>query len=163
MKNLIFSATIIFSFSINAQVWIEDSDCNSKSRAMVNEAIDHMTNLEPLVSMGLAKAALIVDNQCECAKLVLAAISSPNPNWGSRKSKLEKIDITKLSDEENGWYELLVATTSGEEDWDSTYEKVLEKFPNSPLFNWFGTNRQDGTYSKYADNFPDMQLLPIIC
>ena len=156
MKNLIFSATIIFSFSINAQVWIEDSDCNSKSRAMVNEAIDHMTNLEPLVSMGLAKAALIVDNQCECAKLVLAAISSPNPNWGSRKSKLEKIDITKLSDEENGWYELLVATTSGEEDWDSTYEKVLGKFPNSPLFNWFGTNRQDwSTYSKYADNFPE--------
>lgn len=156
MKNLIFFATIIFSFSINAQVWIEDSDCNSKSRAMVNEAIDHMTNLEPLVSMGLAKAALIVDNKCECAKLVLAAISSPNPNWGSRKSKLEKIDITRLSDEENGWYELLVATTSGEEDWDPTYEKVLGKFPNSPLFNWFGTNRQDwSTYSKYADKFPE--------
>ena len=109
MKNLIFFATIIFSFSINAQVWIEDSDCNSKSRAMVNEAIDHMTNLEPLVSMGLAKAALIVDNKCECAKLVLAAISSPNPNWGSRKSKLEKIDITNT-------YNLKKTLTRGRKD-----------------------------------------------
>jgi len=156
MKFLILSLSIMLSISVNSQVWIEDSNCNSKSSDMVNEAINYMTNIEPLVALGLAKAAIMVDKKCECAKLVIAAISSPNPNWGTRKNKLEKINQDKLSAEENGWYELLVSTTTEDQDWDSTYEKVLENFPDSPLFNWFGTSRQDwSTYSKYADRFPN--------
>ena len=154
-KQLIFFG-VFLSFSLHAQVWISDSSCNSESSTMINEAITHVTNIEPLVALGLAKAARIVDNNCECAKLVIAAISSANPNWGSRKSKLESVDSTKLSPEEKAWYDLLVTTTTEDEDWESTYNQVLSNFPNSPLFNWFATNRQDmSSYQIFAEKFPN--------
>jgi tetratricopeptide (TPR) repeat protein len=49
----------------------------------------------------------------------------------------------------------LVATTTGAEDWASTYEEALADFPNSPLINWFSTSTEDwSTYSNFATNFP---------
>lgn len=154
-KQLLFFA-IFLSFSLQAQEWIADSSCNSDSSAMINEAITHVTNIEPLVALGLAKAARIADNNCECAKLVIAAISSADPNWGSRKSKLENVDSAKLSLEEKAWYDLLVTTTTEDEDWESTYNQVLSDFPDSPLFNWFATNRQNmSSYQSFSEKFPN--------
>lgn len=156
MKKQLLFLGIFLSFSLQAQEWISDSSCNSDSSAMINEAITHVTNIEPLVALGLAKAARIADNNCECAKLVIAAISSADPNWGSRKSKLESVDSAKLSSEEKAWYNLLVSTTTEDEDWESTYSQVLSDFPNSPLFNWFSTNRQDmSSYQSFAEKFPN--------
>ena len=59
-----------------------------------------------LPAMGMAKSALLLDPDCGCAQLVLAAISSPNPNWGSQKSKLSAINVSKLSAEEKSlvWF-----------------------------------------------------------
>lgn len=156
MKKQLIIFGLFLSFSLHAQEWISDSSCNSESSAMINEAITHVTNLEPLIALGLAKAAGIVDNNCECAKLVFAAISSPDPNWGSRKSKLESVDHAILSPEEKAWYDLLVSTTTEDEDWESTYNQVISDFPDSPLFNWFATNRQDmNSYQSFAEKFPN--------
>jgi hypothetical protein len=156
MKKQLITFGVFLCFSLHAQEWISDLSCNSESSAMINEAITHVTNIEPLVALGLAKAARIVDKNCECSKIVIAAFSSADPNWGSRKSKLESVDSAKLSQEEKAWYDLLVSTTTEDEDWESTYNQVLSDFPNSPLFNWFATNRQDmNSYKIFAEKFPD--------
>ena len=82
--------TILFlalSFQMSAQQWISDSKCNSDSAEIINDAISHLANIEQLVAVGMAKAVMISDRKCECAKLVLAAAASGNQNFGSRKAK----------------------------------------------------------------------------
>jgi len=95
----IFLLLVLTSSISNAQ-WVQKTSCKKDSEKIVNEAIESMANLEYLTARGMAKSALLLDPNCGCAQLVLAAISSPNPNWGSQKSKLEAIDVSKLSAEE---------------------------------------------------------------
>ena len=155
MKKQLTIFILALSFHVSAQQWISDSKCNSDSAKIINEAISHIANIEQLVAVGMAKAVLMSDNKCECAKLVLAAAASGNQNFGSRKSKLSEINTKKLSAEEKAWYDLLVATTTEEDDWSETYSKAIEEFPNSPLINWFSTSREDwNTYTNFAEKFP---------
>ena len=94
---------LALSFHVSAQQWISDSKCNSDSAEIINEAISHIANIEQLVAVGMAKAVLMSDNKCECAKLVLAAAASGNQNFGSRKSKLSVINTIMLIAEEKAW------------------------------------------------------------
>ena len=146
---------LVLTLSVNAQEWISDSECKSESAKIINKAISHLVNIEQPIAVGMAKAVMISDKNCECAKLVLAAAASGNQDFGSRKAKLSEVNTSKLSPEENAWHDLLVATTTEEDDWVSTYDKALADFPNSPLINWFSTNTEDwSTYTNYATNFP---------
>ena len=147
---------LALSFHLSAQQWISDSKCNSDSAKIINDAISHLVNIEQLVAVGMAKAVMISDKKCECAKLVLAAASSGNQNFGSRKEKLSEVNIKKLSAEEKAWFDLLVATTTEEEeDWSETYSRAIAEFPNSALINWFSTSREDwSTYINFAKKFP---------
>ena len=104
-----------------------------------------------------AKAAKIADSGCECAKLVIAATSTTNPDLGSRKNKLDAVNVQLLSSEEKAWYDLLVETTKGEENsWDVVYTSAKEQFPNSPLINWVGIGggNWDG-YMNFTKKFPN--------
>ena len=153
LQTTLFS--LVLMFSINAQEWISDSECKSESAKIINQAISHLVNIEQSVAVGMAKAVMITDKKCECAKLVLAAAASGNQDFGSRKAKLSEVNVSKLSLEEKAWYDLLVATTTEEDDWTSTYDKALADFPNSPLINWFSTSTEDwSTYLNFATNFP---------
>ena len=153
LQTTLFS--LVFMFSVNAQEWISDSECKSESAKIINQAISHLVNIEQSVAVGMAKAVMISDKKCECAKLVLAAAASGNQDFGSRKAKLSEVNASKLSLEEKAWYDLLVATTTEEDDWTSTYDKALADFPNSPLINWFSTSTEDwSTYLNFATNFP---------
>ena len=146
---------LVLTLSVNAQEWISDSECKSESAKIINKAISHLVNIEQPIAVGMAKAVMISDKNCECAKLVLAAAASGNQDFGSRKAKLSEVNTNKLSPEEKAWYDLLVATTTEEEDWALTYDKALADFPNSPLINWFSTSTEDwSTYSNFATNFP---------
>ena len=86
------------------------TSCKKDAAKITNEAIESIANLEYLPAMGMAKAALLLDPECGCAQLALAAISSPNPNWGSQKSKLEAMDVTSLTAEEKAWHGFLMAS-----------------------------------------------------
>lgn len=153
LQTTLFS--LVLMFSVNAQEWISDSECKSESAKIINQAISHLVNIEQSVAVGMAKAVMISDKKCECAKLVLAAAASGNQDFGSRKAKLSEVNVSKLSLEEKAWYDLLVATTTEEDDWTSTYDKALADFPNSPLINWLSTSTEDwSTYSNFATNFP---------
>ena len=59
------------------------------------------------MAVGMAKAALVVDEDCECANLVIAAAASNNQDWGSRSQKLKQIDVKSLTAIEKAWYTLL--------------------------------------------------------
>ena len=153
LQTTLFS--LVLMFSVNAQEWISDSECKSESAKIINQAISHLVNIEQSVAVGMAKAVMISDKKCECAKLVLAAAASDNQDFGSRKAKLSEVNASKLSLEEKAWYDLLVATTTEEDDWTLTYDKALADFPNSPLINWFSTSTEDwSTYLNFATNFP---------
>ena len=95
MKKLLF--ILILSTSITSAQWVQKTSCNKKAAQISNEAIESMANLEYLTALGMAKAALIIDSDCGCAQLTIAAISGSNPDWGSQKTKLKAIDIAKLS------------------------------------------------------------------
>ena len=156
MKKLIIIILTFFSLNLTAQKWINDSNCDSQSYEILNEAINHLANLEHLTAFGMAKAAKMSDSGCECAKLVLAAISTTNADLGSRKDKLDLVNIQLLSPEEKAWYELLLETTKGEEStWDNTYSSAIKKFPKSPIINWVGVGggNWDG-YMDFSKKFP---------
>ena len=157
MKNLIILISFFFSLNLTAQNWINDSNCDDQSYEILNEAINHLANLEQLTAVGMAKAAKISDSGCECANLVIAA-SAATADWGSRKDKLEAVNIQLLSPEEKSWYDLLLETTRGEENtWDDTYSSAIKKFPNSPIINWVGIGggfNWDG-YMDFSKNFPE--------
>lgn len=93
---LLSMLSIGFIFNSNAQQWIEKSSCDKDASAIVNESIEHLANLEHLMAIGMARAALVVDKDCECAKLVLAAAASNNKDWGSRSAKLQKINTNAV-------------------------------------------------------------------
>lgn len=157
MKNIIYTTILFVSLSLNSQDWINDSNCDSQSYEILNEAITHLANLEQLTALGMAKAAHMADSGCECAKLVIAATSTTNPNLGTRKAKLDAVNVQLLSPEEKAWYDLLVETTKGEENtWSDVYANAVEKFSDSPLINWVGISggNWDG-YMAFSKNFPD--------
>ena len=161
MKNLITILFVTISFNMSSQKWINDSNCDAQSYEILNEALTHLANLEQLTAVGMAKAAKMSDSGCECANLVIAAAAAGGnwaSGWGSRKDKLEAINIQLLSDEEKAWYDLLVETTKGEENtWENTFSNAIEKFPSSPLINWVGIRgglNWDG-YMEYSKKFPE--------
>ena len=157
MKKIIKILFILVTLNLTSQKWINQSNCDSESYQILNEALNHLANLEQLTAYGMAKAAKISDSGCECAKLVMASTSTTNQNLGTRKAKLEAINIQLLSPEEKAWYDLLVETTKGEENsWTDVYANAIAKFPESPLINWVGIGggNWDG-YMNYTKNFPN--------
>jgi tetratricopeptide (TPR) repeat protein len=150
MKRLFF--ILVLSSSIASAQWVQKTSCKKSSAKITNEAIESMANLEYLSAMGMAKAALLLDSECGCAQLILAAISSPNPNWGSQKSKLEAIDVSKLSAEEKAWHGFLMTPWN---DRPAAAKLAVSKHPKSPLINLLATTPTDfNTYKTFANKFP---------
>lgn len=150
MKRLLF--ILVLSSSIASAQWVQKTSCKKSSAKITNEAIESMANLEYLPAMGMAKSALLLDPECGCAQLVLAAISSPNPNWGSQKSKLSAINVSKLSAEEKAWYGFLMTPQA---DRPKAAKSAVSKHPDSPLINLLATTPSDfSTYKEFASKFP---------
>ena len=136
---------------LNAQ-WINDTSCGKKASLIANNAIEYVMNLEHMAAFGAANSALLIDEDCGCAKLVLAAVSSTDENWGSRSKKLEAIKTTKLSPEEKGWYQYLAASS---EDRQAVSTSLASKFPKGALMNYLATSTQDfNTFKAFAEKFP---------
>jgi len=155
MKKTIITSimTLAFILNANAQQWIEDTSCNKNASKIVNEAITSLSNLEHLMAVGMAKAALVVDDNCECAKLVLAAAAHWNKDWGSRSEKLQQINIKSLSDVEKAWYTLL---STPNEDFDTAAKKALNKYPNSGLINWLNVGQDMDSNKAFSEKFPQL-------
>ena len=141
-------------FNLNGQQWIDDS-CNKKASKIANKAIDHLANLEYMMAYAMANAALIVDEDCQCAKLVKAGATSAAANWGSRKQKLDEVDVSKLGGEEKVWYSTLTATLTGDSDkYQKSLKDGLADYPDSPILNWLSTGTDFDANKKFAKKFP---------
>ena len=151
MKKLLF--ILALSSTIASAQWVQKTSCKKDAAKITNEAIESIANLEYLPAMGMAKAALLLDPECGCAQLALAAISSPNPNWGSQKSKLEAMNFSSLSAEEKAWHEFLMASR---EDRPAVAKASATKYPNSPLVNLLVTSPADfNSFKTFAEKFPN--------
>ena len=93
---------------------------------IINEAIESRFNVEPLIALGQAKAALILDPNCGCAKILIAGLGSPNKDWGSRKEKLDGINRSDLSGEEKVPASQVCSTCHGDV---ANMEKVYQVEP----------------------------------
>ena len=152
MKNIITLIALSFTMFINAQ-WIEDTSCNKKASIIANQAIEYVFNLEYMAAFGSANSALLLDENCGCAKLTLAYISSANSTWGSRAKKLKEINTSDLTSEEKAWFDYMSASS---EDQKSLEKSMVEKFPKSPLINFLPTSIQDfNSYKIFAEKFPE--------
>lgn len=144
---------LVLTSSISSAQWIQKSSCNKSAEKIINAAIESMANLEYLPAMGMAKSALLLDPNCGCAQLVLAAISSPNPNWGSQKVKLEAIDVSKLSAEEKAWHGFLMTS---QDDRPAAAKSAVAQHSESPLINLLATTPSDfSTFKSFAEKFPE--------
>ena len=152
MKNILIIPALLIVAVVNAQ-WIQNSSCDKKANIVANQAIEYMANLEYLPALGAANSALLLDENCGCAKLTLAAISSQNPKWGSRIQKLDEIDASKLTPEEKAWYDYLrIVDNLKRSEFQIT---IQNKFPKSPLINYLGTSVNDfNSYKLFAEKFP---------
>ena len=154
MKNIITLIFCMMIFNLNGQQWIDDS-CNKKASKIANKAIDHLANLEYMMAYAMANAALIVDEDCQCAKLVKAGATSAAANWGSRKQKLDDVDVSKLGGEEKVWYSTLTATLTGDSDkYQKSLKDGLADYPDSPIRNWLSTGTDFDANKKFAKKFP---------
>ena len=154
MKKILLTSLLSFAFLINAnaQQWIEKTSCNKDASKIVNEAITSLSNLEHLMAIGMAKAALVVDENCECAKLVIAAAASNNSDWGSRSEKLQNINVKSLTEIERTWHILL---STSNDNYNKAVEKAISMHPNSPLINWFGTSVGNWeSFREFSKKFP---------
>ena len=142
----------MLSTSISSAQWVQKTSCEKNAAIISNQAVEALTNVEYTMALGMAKAALLIDSDCGCAQLTLAAISSPNPKWGSQKSKLAAIDISKLSEEEQTWHTYLMASR---EDRDAVAKIGASMLPNSPLINYLTTKSKDmNSFKSFAEKFP---------
>ena len=154
MKNIITIIFCMMIINLNGQQWIDDS-CNKKASKIANKAIDHLANLEYMMAYAMANAALIVDEDCQCAKLVKAGATSAAANWGSRKQKLDDVDVSKLGGEEKVWYSTLNATLTGDSDkYQKSLKDGLADYPDSPILNWLSTGTDFDANKKFAKKFP---------
>lgn len=152
-KNLtILYICLLLSFSSYGQQWIDDNSCDTKASQILNEAITHLANLEHMMALGMANAVLMVDKDCECAKLVQAGAASNNANWGSRSEKLKNINTNLLSSVEKTWFMLL---STPNDKYDNAAKKAVEMHPESALINWITSSNNDlELMKKFANKFP---------
>ena len=152
MKNILTVVALSFTVILNAQ-WIKDTSCNKKAKIAANQAIEYAFNLEYMAAFGAANSALLIDENCGCAKLTLAYISSANKKWGSRSSKLNNINTSKLSKEEKSWYDYMAASSDNRKSLEIS---LINKFPKSPLINYLATSTQDfNSFKVFAEKFPE--------
>ena len=152
MKKTITLFALCLTMMVNAQ-WLENTSCNKKGALIANQAIEYVMNLEYMAALGAANAALLVDEDCGCAKLTLAYISSGNQKWGSRMAKLDAIDTQSLTPEEKAWYDIMSASKEEKAALENT---LASKYPKSALLNFLSTSMQDfNTFKVFADKFPE--------
>lgn len=151
MKNLLIITCLLFGLTSHAQ-WIAKTSCSKKAAIIANEALESRMNVEPLIALGQAKAALTLDPDCGCAKIIIAGLASANKDWGSRKDKLGSIDRSSLSDEEKAWYDILTASEGQAKE---KLNAALAVYPNSPMFNYFSVGEDVNASIAFAEKFPD--------
>ena len=153
MKKIVLMISFCVMTSVVSAQWLTDMSCNSQSSKIADKAIAHFMNLETSVAVGMANAALMIDDKCGAAQIlkVYAAMGGEN---GSRSKKLKELNTSRFTDQEKAWYTILAAP---EGEGDNVRKEVASKYPKVPLFDyWASIIDEDGNDNlhAYVKEFP---------
>ena len=134
--------------------WLPRKSCNSMASEIADQAVAHMVNLESPFAVGMANAALMIDEDCGTAKLIKINLSLGG-QFGNRQEQLDMLDTEQLSESEKAWHSLI---TDDSGDWQDVRKSVAEKYPDVPLFQFWAAMVDDdqvGALKAYVEDFPD--------
>ena len=154
MKKIYLTVGLCLLTTIASAQWVTDMSCNNKAEEITDKAITHFVNLERPVAVGMAKAALMIDEKCGSAKLVLIN-TAMSGEYGSRTAQLEKLDTKKFTDQEKAWVKVMSASN---EEFEGTTKQVAATYPDVPLFAfWASVSLEDGKdkLAEYVLAFPE--------
>jgi tetratricopeptide (TPR) repeat protein len=154
MKKIYLTIGLCLLTTLASAQWVTDMSCNSKAGKIADKAITHFVNLERPVAVGMARAALMIDETCGSAKLVLIN-SAMGGEYGTRTAQLEKLDTKKFTDQEKAWVKVMSASN---DEFEGTTKQVAATYPDVPLFAfWASVSLEDGKdkLAEYVIEFPE--------
>jgi tetratricopeptide (TPR) repeat protein len=155
MKKTIFITLICLMTAVTAQAqWLPGKSCTSTADAMMEQAIEHMVNIEGPFAVGMANAALMIDSDCGTAHLLKASLSLAG-QFGDQAEKLEAIDTESLTKNERAWHTLMMNTPG---DWQGARQTAAEENPGVPLFEFWAAMAMDNSTDAmiaYIEEFPE--------
>lgn len=151
---LFFSVIFLASLGFTAQAqssWFGNTSCSDDGAVIADQAFTSFINVERSVAIGMARAALLIDEGCGIAKLVQA-----NASGDSQDALLSEASEMSLSSDERLWLDL----TQSDDPWQPAATAIVESGNEAPVFSWMSswdTNR--GTVAEnmedFAEAYPD--------
>ncbi|MDA1332540.1 MAG: nuclear transport factor 2 family protein [Proteobacteria bacterium] len=136
MKHIFFFLTLSFTaLSVQAQSsWFTNTSCSPHGTAIADEAFEALVNVERPMAIGMSKAALLIDEGCGIAKLVLASASGD-----SQQRLLDEAGAMSLSADEALWHGLLKMDQGciqlwSCQGWQQAATEIVESGNESPAF-----------------------------
>lgn len=152
-KYFLTIALFLIAMGVNAQ-WLTETSCTQQSQKIVDKAIAHLVNVESSLAVGMANAALMIDENCGTAKLVLTNAAMEG-EYGSRSQKVKDLDTKTFTNQEKGWHKIMATPA---EDRTKIIQEIAEANPKVPLFAfWSSATLEDGKdkLSEYVVAFPE--------
>jgi hypothetical protein len=151
---LFFSVIFLASLGFTAQAqssWFGNTSCSDDGAVIADQAFTSFINVERSMAIGMARAALLIDEGCGIAKLVQA-----NASGDSQDALLSEASEMSLSSDERLWLDL----TQSDDPWQPAATAIVESGNEAPVFSWMSswdTNR--GTVAEnmedFAEAYPD--------
>lgn len=151
---LFFSVIFLASLGFTAQAqssWFGNTSCSDDGVVIADQAYTSLINVERSLAIGMARAALLIDEGCGIAKLVQA-----NASGDSQDALLSEASEMSLSSDERLWLDL----TQSDDPWQPAATAIVESGNEAPVFSWLSswdTNR--GTVAEnmedFAEAYPD--------
>ena len=145
---LFFSVIFLASLGFTAQAqssWFGNTSCSDDGAVIADQAFTSFINVERSMAIGMARAALLIDEGCGIAKLVQA-----NASGDSKDALLSEASEMSLSSDERLWLDL----TQSDDPWQPAATAIVESGNEAPVFSWMSswdTNR--GTVAENMEDF----------
>ena len=142
--SLLFLASLGFSAQAQSS-WFGNTSCSDNGAAIADQALVSLFNVERSMAIGMARAALLIDEGCGIAKLVQA-----NASGDSKDALLSEASEMSLSSDERLWLELL----QSDEPWQPAATAIVESGNEAAVFSWLSAwDRGRGTIAENLEGF----------
>ena len=153
MKHFLF-LVIFASTGLLAQAqssWFGNTSCSDHGAAIADQALVSLINVERPMAIGMARAALLIDEGCGIAKLVLA-----NASGDSQDALLSEAAAMNLSADERLWLDLM----QSDDPWQPAATALVEAGNTAPVFAWMSSwDNNRGTIAEnmegFVNDYPD--------
>jgi len=149
-----FSLILLASLGFSAQAqssWFGNTSCSDHGAAIADQALVSFINVERTMAIGMARAALLIDEGCGIAKLVQA-----NASGDSQDALLSEASEMSLSSDERLWLDLM----QSDDPWQPAATAIVDSGNKAPIFAWMSAWDSDkGTVAEnmeaFVEAYPD--------